>query len=137
MLQRKASKSLCRSLSKFLVNFPKWSETPRNRIKILDPLTPPLTLSIFLDFMEDNGRKWNSKLVIFVGFTRKTNFPLTCLAHFWSRYFFVVFVMDLCFWKQADILDHPFPFDAIWPTFKASRKVSFLDVLSFSKEQYT
>ena len=63
----------------FFCQFLKRSETPRNRIKFLDPLTPPLTLGIFLDFMEDNGRKWKSKLVIFVGFTRKTNFPLACL----------------------------------------------------------
>ena len=45
--------------------------------------------------MEDNGRKWKSKLVIFVGFTRKTNFPLACLAR--SALWMLCLIMFLTF----------------------------------------
>ena len=67
------------------------------------PLTPPLTLSIFLDFMEDNGRKWKSKLVIFVGFIWKIYLPLTCL--FTVSPFYIVTMVSVCsgfrpFWHK-------------------------------------
>ena len=86
-LLSKASKSVCRSLSKFgtwkIFNFflsiskTIWNAKKSNKI-FGPPYTPPLTLSIFLDFMEDNGRKWKSKLVIFVGFIWEICLPLAC-----------------------------------------------------------